>query len=289
MFNSKDIKPMLLNETEKPFNDNNYLYELKYDGYRVLLYVGNDKLEIRSRNNLNVTNLYPELNKIKELVGNKKVIFDGEIIALENGKPSFSKLQARGHLKDKNKIRSLMEEEPVAFIAFDILYENKSLMLKPLLERKKILEKYNNTNYFIKSKVFDDGIKLFKKVKELNMEGIVAKEKNSLYIPNKRVNNWIKIKNFKKAKFLVHGIVFNKEKYSLLLGEYKNNKLYFVGKVSIMPNDKMLKKILKIKKTSNLFINCKDEATYILPVEKVLVKFMERTLNGSLREPFIAK
>lgn len=289
MFNRRNIKPMLLSETSKPFDDNNYLYELKYDGYRVILYVSKDDFEIRSRNNIDVTNLYPELENIKKLVGNKKVIFDGEIVTMENGKPSFSKLQARSHLKNKNKINSLANLSPVTFIAFDILYQDKELFREELVKRKAILEEYEDTNYFVKSKIFNNGIELFKKVKELDLEGIVAKHKNSIYIPNKRVNFWIKIKNFKEEKFLVHGITFNKEKYSLLLGEYQNNDFYFVGKVSIMPNNKILKKLLNVKKTSNIFVNHKENATYILPLEKVAVKYMERTLSNSLREPFIVK
>ncbi len=288
MFNNKNIKPMLLREIKKPFNDNNYLYELKYDGYRVIIYVSKNEFEIRSRNNIDVTNLYPELENIKKLVGNKKVIFDGEIVAMENGKPSFSKLQARSHLKDKNKIKSIANDSPVTFIVFDILYQDKELINEELVKRKAILEKYKDTNYFVKSKIFNNGIELFKKIKELDLEGIVAKDKHSLYIPNKRVSSWIKIKNFKKGKFFIHGIIFNKEKYSLLLGEYRNKKLYFIGKVSIMPNNLLLKKLLKLKKCENVFVNHKEKAEYIVPLEKVEVSFIERTLNGILREPFIS-
>ena len=116
----------------------------------------------------------------------------------------------------------------------------------------------------------------------------MAKDKHSLYIPNKRVSSWIKIKNFKKGKFFIHGIIFNKEKYSLLLGEYRNKKLYFIGKVSIMPNNLLLKKLLKLKKCENVFVNHKEKAEYIVPLEKVEVSFIERTLNGILREPFIS-
>jgi len=246
MFDSKNIKPMLLGEISKPFNNSNFLYELKYDGYRVIIYVSKDKLEIRSR-------------------------------------------KARSHLKDKNKIAKLAEEYPVVFVAFDILYQDRELINKKLIERKEILNKYTDTNFFVKSKIFNDGIKLFNKIKKLDLEGIVAKEKDSFYVPNKRVNFWIKIKNFKKGEFIVHGIVFNKEKYSLLIGEYRNKKLYYVGKVSVTSKNKILKDLLKIKQSKNIFVNCQEEAKYILPTEKILVHFMEKTLNGSLREPFIAK
>lgn len=289
MFDKKDIKPMLLGELDKPFNDNNYLYELKFDGYRVLIYASYDKIEIRSRNNIDITYLYPELKSIKKMVKNKKVIFDGEIVVLNNGKPSFSKLQARSHIKDKSKIGSIIDSNPVVFIAFDILYQDKELINEPLIIRKEILGKYRDNEVFIKSTIFDNGIKLFKEIKKRNLEGIVAKEKNSIYIPNKRVNYWIKIKNFKREYFYIHGFIFNKDKYSLLLGEYRNKELYFVGKISVVPKNIIMNKVLKEKKSGNKFVNHKEEARYIMPKIKVLVSYIERTDKMMLREPFLAQ
>lgn len=289
MFNNKDIKPMLLKEVDKPFNNSNYLYELKFDGYRVLIYVSKDEFVIKSRNGIDITYLYPELKNIQKMVKNKKVIFDGEIVSLENGHPSFKKLGARSHLKNNNEIKELSITEPVTFVAFDILYEDKELINEPLITRKEILSKYKDNNYFTKSVIYKEGIKLFKEVKKNNLEGIIAKEKNSLYIPNKRVDTWLKIKNFKKEYFYVHGFTLNKEKYSLFLGEYKNNKLVFVGKVSITAKDNLMKELKKIKKSSNLFSNLKEKATYIEPIKKVLIKYIERTDNNMLREPFLDK
>ncbi len=289
MFNNKEIKPMLLKEIDKPFNDFNYLYELKFDGYRVIIYVSKEEFVIRSRNNHDITFLYPELKIIQKLVGKKEVIFDGEIVSLDNGYPSFRKLQERSHLKNKNKIDDYAYNFPVTFVAFDILYENKSLIDEPLVVRKKILNKYQDNNYFVKSVIYNDGVKLFKKVKKLDLEGIVAKEKTSIYIPNKRAYNWIKIKNFKKEYFYVHGYVFNKEKYSLFLGEYRNSKLMFVGKISITSNHSLIKELKKIRKIKNLFSNCDEKAIYIKPLKQVLISYRERTDSDMLREPFLAK
>lgn len=289
MFDKENIKPMLLQEISKPFNDDNFLYELKFDGFRVLIYASKDKFIIRSRNNHDITFIYPELKSIKKLVKNKKVIFDGEIVSLDNGYPSFKKLQERSKIKDISKVNEQSLENPVVFIAFDILYENKELINKDLLTRKEILNKYEDTNNFIKSVVYKDGLKLFLQVKKLKLEGIIAKDKNSTYIPNKRVNSWLKIKNFKKASFLIHGYKLNKEKYSLLLSEYQNKKLIYVGKISVTKNNNLIKELQNITKISNKFINYNEEATYIKPIKKVFVKFMERTDNNRLREPFLAR
>lgn len=286
MFKSK-LLPMLLKEVQKPFNDSNYVYELKFDGIRAIIHVSKYEFLITSRHGVDITRLYPELKSIQKLVGNKKVVFDGEIVAFDNGFPSFSKLQFRSHLKDIHKINDMTYEIPVAFIAFDILYQDKELIDMKLIDRKKILDKYKDTEYFIKSKVYSDGKKLFQKVKKLDLEGIVAKEKNSRYIPNKRVDVWLKIKNFKVEEFLIHGYVKNKEKYSLYLGEYKNNKLYYVGKVSVIENNEILKEVRTAKRVKNRFINLNEDVIFVEPIYKIKVHYMERTDTNMLRQPFV--
>lgn len=288
MFESKNIKPMLLKEVPKPFNNEEYLYELKFDGYRVIMYVSDSELVIKSRNNIDITYLYPELDGIKKIVGNNKVIFDGEIVAMSNGKPDFSKLQIRSHLKDTSKIELIKDEIPVVFVAFDVLFMNKELVNESLIRRKKILEKFQDSNVFIKSKVFYKGVELFELVKKQELEGIIAKKKNSLYIPNKRVDFWLKIKNFKEDYFVVHGYVFNKEKYSLYLGEYVNDKLYFVGKVST-GDCLLINKVKKHSSVNNMFINCHDNVNYIKPDLKVLIRYLEKSKDKKLRQPVLIK
>lgn len=285
MFEKKDVKPMLLKETPKPFDSDDYIFELKFDGYRVIIYVSKDEFVIRSRNNKDITFLYPELKKIQNVVGNNKVIFDGEIVALDNGKISFANLQKRGSLKDKKRIENVREEIPVFFVVFDILYNNKELIKESLVKRKEILNRFKDNDVFIKSKVFDKGKELFKLVKKQKLEGIVAKKKNSLYIPNKRVDFWLKIKNFKESYFFVHAYSFNKEKYSLYLGEFIKNKLYFVGKVSTTDLN-FVDRMLKMPNVNNMFINCKDNVMHIKPM-KVVVRYLERSADNKLRHPVL--
>lgn len=285
MFN-KILGPMLLGEVDKPFNDNNYIYELKYDGIRVLIYASAKIFKIITRNGNDVTLVYPELKAIQKLVGKNKVIFDGEIVAFKNGKPDFNWLLFRARLQNKVKIKQKMVEIPVYFIAFDIIYFNKDITNLTLINRKEILNSFNDTTNFMKSKIYYDGIKLFKSVKKCGLEGIVAKDKNSVYILNNRTNYWLKIKNFQKSYFWIHGYIKLKNKYRLLLGEYKNKKLYFVGNVSVTNNNLVLMQVLKQKETKNIFVNYNEPALYVKPSYKVLVYYMEKTDN-SLRQPFI--
>lgn len=98
LWNKRNFTPMLLNEEFKPFDSDEYLFELKYDGIRALIFADDKEVYIESRNRNNLTMLFPELQKIKDCC-DKKTIFDGEIICLEDGKPSFKNVQKRVHLK----------------------------------------------------------------------------------------------------------------------------------------------------------------------------------------------
>lgn len=287
----KTFSPMLLNEIEKPFNSKDYLYEIKYDGIRVLIYVNSKEIRIINRNLNDMTYLFPELYVLKNKV-NKDVIFDGEIICTDNGKPSFSKLQERLHLKDKNKIDNKVLSNPITFIAFDILYENKNLINLPLIDRKKILNNYEDDNIFIKSFYIEEkGIELFKKVQKLNLEGIVAKKKKGKYYIDTRCDEWIKIKNFKCENFFIGGYTIKKSMYviSIALGEYKNNDFYYVGSCSLSKKHILYKDVINSKIVQNRFVNYNENINYIEPKLKIKINYMERTKDNHLRQPFVKK
>ena len=199
------FEPMLLKEMKDAFDSKDYLFELKYDGIRALIYVSPSSFHIYNRHQKDITYLFPELKEIQKMV-TKPVIFDGEIVAFQNGGPSFLKLQSRIHLKNSNKIKLAQETCPILFVAFDILYEGMNLTGFPLLKRKKILNRYQDTSIFMKSFTIDTfGIAFFEKVKKRKLEGIVCKRKDSLYEMNTRCDTWIKIKNIQREPFVVAG------------------------------------------------------------------------------------
>ena len=290
LWQNKKWTPMLLKEVDKPFDDINYIYELKYDGIRATIFVDQEKVVIHNRHGIEITYLYPELQNIKNLV-KENTIFDGEIICFDKNLPSFSKLQARAHLKDKSKILKEVENNPVVFICFDILYLNKNLINLPLIERKEILNKFKNNDYFIQTfYVKEHGKKLFREIKKKGLEGIVAKKIDSKYLINTRSDNWLKIKNFKHGEFIIGGYVEEKSPFvaSLILGEEKNNKLYYVGRVSIAKKSLLFKEIIRMKKIKSPFIDYENiNINFVKPIKKCKVNYMERTKSGSLRQPFI--
>ncbi len=287
LFKDKNWTPMLLNEVKKTFNDPNYLYEIKFDGIRSIIFASPNEVIIYNRHCVDITNLYPELQNIKKIV-NHKTIFDGEITLFYNGKPSFLKLQSRAHLKDQKKIKYYSINNPVIFMCFDILYEDKNLINKPLIKRKEILNKYSENEAF--QKVFyiiNDGIKLYKKVKKLELEGIVAKNINSKYLINTRCDNWLKIKNWYEEIFYIGGYI-NQDKLptiSLILGEFKNNKLHYVGKVTMAKKRNLYKKLIKEKEINNPFIDYQEDGYFIKPIYTCTIMYLQRTNNNHLRQP----
>ena len=289
--NFLNIFPMLLSEKEKPFDNKNYLYEIKFDGIRALIYINNKEITIKSRNGIILNNIYPELLNLKNIT-KETCIFDGEIVLMENEKPSFFRLMERFRTKNKNKAIALKEKYPVTFVCFDILYKNKDLTNLPLIKRKKILDKFKDTNIFLKSKYFlKDGIKLYNIIKKNDLEGIIAKEKNSKYYPNTRSKEWIKIKNYKIEEFYIGGYI-NKKNQSMViiyLAEKINKKFFFVGKTSLNKKSDEYQQIMKEKiiKHSPFENYNESKCNYINPKIKVKVSYIQRTQNNHLREGFI--
>ena len=278
---------MLLKEINKPFDSKDYLFEAKYDGMRAVLFVSPSEVEIYNRHGLEITKKFPELQNIKTLV-QKNVIFDGEIVCLENGVPSFANLQKRAHLKNEMKINYGVVKNPVTFVAFDILYENQDLINYALIKRKKYLEKYPDSDEFIKTHyILEFGTKVYETLKNLNLEGIVAQKIDSVYELTTRSDAWIKIKNWQRESFIIGGYLKNKNNsISLLLGIKENEKLKYVGKVTASNKREIAKKVLKEKTfKKSPFSNYQEKAFYIKNNFQCLVEFICYTSNGSLRQP----
>ena len=161
------VSPMLCTLTKEVLEDNEYLYELKWDGYRIISYVNKGKIRMDSRSALDYTKKYPPIAKALKSIGHDLVL-DGEVVVFNaEGLPDFDALQLyNGH------------ETPISYCVFDLLWlDDYDLKELPLTERKQILESVLKGNEVLKySESFDDGKALYEKVIEMNMEGIVAKK-----------------------------------------------------------------------------------------------------------------
>lgn len=143
IWENKNLKPMLIGADSGPFDDPDYLFELKLDGERCLAYLSKDGTELRNKRNMRLLPKFPELSQLHRQV-KKNCILDGELAVIKDEKPNFFEVQRRSLLSNQFKIRLAASSSPACFTAFDILYlDGKPVMDEPLAERKKLLGKTN--------------------------------------------------------------------------------------------------------------------------------------------------
>ncbi|XMB85212.1 non-homologous end-joining DNA ligase [Mycoplasmatota bacterium WC44] len=293
IYESRSASPMLLTESV-PFDSDNHLFELKLDGIRCLVYIEEGKTELRNKRNKILNDIYPELTSLHENV-HKRCILDGELIVIAEGKPDFFKVQRRSLMSDKFKIELASKQNPVMFITYDILYlDNEDVIYVPLIERKKILEEVvsESKSIAVSRYIHDKGIDYYNTVVTQDLEGVVAKKKDSSYQMGKRSKNWVKFKNLQDSDFMICGYIpsENGEIKSLSIGVYKNESIISQGHVSIgIPKDesKLILNFASKNKTDCPFTgNLKtDKTVWIEPELVCTVKYMMRTESGYLRQP----
>ena len=299
------IKPMLAQPFEKAFDSKEWVFEVKWDGVRAIVYKSNNSIMIQSRNGNDITRLYPEVvNAVKlSLRQSKSVILDGEIVVLnEQGIPDFHVHQHRMHVQNTHEIMSLSVKNPSTYYVFDILYdEGKNLENLGYLERRQILGSILKTNDTIRISEYIDekGTQILASSKELNLEGIVAKNKNSIYREGIRSRDWLKIKNTKTQDCVIIGYTRGlgsrvSQFGSLVLAVYsvKEKKFKFAGHAGTGFNDQTLSEIkLKLKaletrsKPVDKIPYLNRETIWLNPVLVAEVKFDEWTPDGILRAP----
>lgn len=235
IFDSKNIKPMLISEMKEAFDSNEYIYEIKWDGIRCVSFLDNST-DIRNKRNKMMIPVYPELEELHKQV-KCKCIIDHEVVVLKNGMPDFYEVQKRTVMSNPFKIKLAADKYPASVIAYDILYyKNKEITMLPLIERKKYLEEVVIENQLISVSryVENNGVMLYELVKEKGLEGIVAKKKTSLYWQGKRSKDWIKCKVMSTEDCVICGFIL-KEKHmtSLIIGQYDDDALVYKGHVTL--------------------------------------------------------
>ena len=265
-----------------------WLFEIKYDGYRIVAYKDQKAVKLITRNGLDYTSKFPRLEKsIQKIAKDVPFVLDGEVVMFDtNGRSDFGLLQSA--------IRQ--GKENVCYVAFDILALNgKDLRKTPLIKRKELLEKLLENiegNIIYSSHIAGKGKEFFNMAKKLNLEGVVAKKANSLYVCA-RSEDWLKIKCYKRQEFVIGGYTTtdkNKELSALLVGYYKGNEFIYVGKVGTGFSDSLRKSLSnKFKKlvttTCPFNEDLKQKAVWLNPKFIAEVKFAEITKDGLLRQP----
>lgn len=281
--------PELATLVDEPFDDDDWIFEIKWDGYRAICTIDTDgKLSLVSRNGLDLLARFPDLSALRDAFESVPIVVDGEIVSLDaKGRSDFQRLQEYGQRGGH-----------LTYVAFDVLYaDGRDQRRFALEERKALLERLiRDDDVVLYSKhVIGKGTALFEQAKRNGLEGIVAKRRDSAYI-ERRTRDWLKIKAQFEQEFVIGGWTdprgSRKGFGSLLLGAYEGKALRYVGSVGTGFSSKAIAgvhaKLERLAQTKSPFANTVAANTpvhFVKPQLVCQVRFTEWTRDWYLRHP----
>ena len=246
-------QPMLAELAKKLFQSTDFIYEVKWDGFRVMVSVDEGEVKIWSRNSNEMTEKFPELLNAESFRASG-ALFDGEIVVLdERGNPQIDLIQQRFHASSKPKIERLSVSHPAVVFLFDcLLLDGRSVVDEPLIRRREwVADAIRPGMSYRLSEAFEDGGALFGVVSQHGLEGIVAKRRDSKYLVGRRSNDWQKIKVIETGKGVIVGYTRGDGDRSRTFGAlqiagFRNGKYRYLGKVGSGFSDTTLREITKL-------------------------------------------
>lgn len=288
--------PMLATLIDEAFDDPEWLFEIKWDGYRAICTVHEDgSIELVSRNGLDMLQKFPELSELANAWNTLPIIVDGEIVSLDaNGRSSFQRLQE----SLSSRRAGGRKRGPLSFVAFDLLYaDGKDLRKTPLEDRKALLERaiVDDDLVLYSKHVLGNGCALFAQAEKQQLEGIIGKRRDSIYV-ERRTRDWVKIKAQLMQECVVGGFTEPRGSRTgfgaLLLGLYDGKNLEYVGHVGTGFNTKLLHSLTadlkKIERKTSPFstrVESNTKPHWVEPKMVAQVRFTEWTRDGYLRQP----
>jgi bifunctional non-homologous end joining protein LigD len=293
------IHPMLATSVEDPFDDPEWLFEIKWDGYRAVSFLQDGKVRLVSRNQNELTGEFPELHELSKLIKAKNAVLDGEVVALdEQGRASFSLMQQRTGIRKGGRRVGARRELQILYYVFDLLYlDGYDLRHVALEQRKQVLSQIVAPSDLVRySDHFPHGLALFEVAKKKGLEGILAKKRLSHY-EERRSREWLKIKVTQTVDCVIGGYTDpeGSRQYfgSIVLGLYdKKGRLIHVGQAGTGFNQAMLKEIWQVLKkletNRNPFYGDVDAAHvhWVKPERVAEIKFTEwthETVEGGMK------
>lgn len=277
-----------------------WAYELKWDGVRVLAEVSEGGLVLRSRSERDVTVTYPELAGLAAACPD--MLLDGEVVAFADGRPAFTALQPRMHVRDARKAQALRASIPVTYLIFDVLrLYGVDLTDRPYAERRETLERLElqQVPCCAVPPAFDDGPATVAASRAQRLEGVVAKALDSRYVPGRRSPEWIKVRTVHRQELLVCGWQRGTggrtdQIGSLVLGYYEAGRLRYAGQVGTGFTAAMLRlvraRLEPLRRKDSPFDEelpaaDRKDVIWCEPEIVVMVEFGEWTPAGRLRFP----
>lgn len=293
------VEPMLARPADELPVGGDYLYEVKWDGLRALVAIDEGVVTIRGRNRLDMTRQFPEL-RVPDAFRATSALFDGEIVCLDaEGRPGFRNVIHRMQQRTEGGIERARGKHPAVCYLFDCLYlDGRPIVNEPLVRRREWLQDAIKAGPTYRlSEAVDDGAPFLEAVRTLGLEGVMAKQRQSAYLPGKRGDAWLKIKLRQTAECIIIGYTRGTGERAatfgaLHLAQSVDGGLKYVGKVGTGFDEESLKDVaaeLKTIERGPRAVREKplDDARSIWLKSKLLceVQYASRTPDGSLREP----
>jgi len=299
----QQIVPMLARAGALPREQQQWAFEIKWDGVRAIGYGEPGRLRFESRNGVDITASYPELARLGRALGSHRAVLDGEIVAFDaDGQPSFEALASRMHVASPARAKRLAQSAPVTYVIFDLLWlDGHSLMAAGYAERRRSLAALalNGERWQTPEHIVGQGTATLEASREAGLEGIVAKRLDSRYEPGRRTGNWIKLKNMRRERLLVGGWMRGtgrrtKQVGALLLGQRDEaGALRYAGRVGTGFSERELERLTALlaplARAQSPFSTDGPApprgALFCEPLLVAEVEFRERTKAGLLRQP----
>ena len=293
----EQVSVMRAQQSEKPFSDPGWLFEIKWDGERALAFLQDGHVELRARSGRNITSEYPELKTVIKQFNAREAILDGEIVVLDDdGRSDFMRIQSRFGVS--NPPIALQQKNPATYYLYDLLYcDGYDIRGVALEKRKDLLRELLRTSDGIRysDHAIEKGSELFEVAKEKRLEGIIGKRRDSPYV-GKRSPLWLKIKIIHDLDVVIGGWTEPRRARShfgaLLMGLYEGDRLKYVGSVGTGFDTEMLqrtkKTLLSMETPDNPFdttTDVKEAVHWVRPELVARVTYAEWTKDGKLRRP----
>jgi bifunctional non-homologous end joining protein LigD len=257
-------------------------------------------MELQGRNFTDFTPRYPELRELPRELGARRLILDGEVVALdEEGRPSFERLQTRMHLASDWAVRRRMRDTPVTYVVFDLLYlDGHSTTMLSYEERRRLLEELELEGAHWRTPAYHrgEGQALLGATRELGVEGIVAKRLDSHYECGRRSGAWLKVKNVCTQDVVIGGYSPGEGRRrgrvgSLAVGYYEDARLVYAGKVGTGFTEQTLallsRELTRLERPGSPFDGRQPpkDTIFVEPRLVAHLEFREWTKSGTLRAP----
>jgi bifunctional non-homologous end joining protein LigD len=295
------LQPMKARLAKKvPSDEDRYGFEIKWDGVRALAYLERGRLRLESRTGRDVTGQFPEAHALLAKLGRRLAVLDCELVAFDDaGRPSFQTLQGRIHLASEALVRERMRAIPVTLMLFDILHlGGRSTRDLRYEERREVLEALELRGEGLQTPRWHrgEGAALLRVSREQGLEGVIAKRLDSRYLPGKRSDAWLKVKNHRSQEVVIGGWLPGKGRRSgtlgaLLAGYYEDGELRYAGKVGTGFSEGDLRRLIErlepLRRAESPFSGRQPERGSIFVEPKLVgeVEFGEWTNAGTMRHP----